>query len=149
MAANVIRPKPVPASQIDLGWMRDRPLSVVEFSAPYSWTFLIGEGRLTTEGLWRASLSGRLLVTSEDHGQWYGLSKPVDSAERAAPLVGKQVVDVRVGLEADLTIRFEGEAELQLIATSIGYEAWQVAGPTGICFVASGSGTFSTWRNDA
>jgi hypothetical protein len=149
MDANVIRVEPVSVGQVDLGWMRGTALLAVEFAEPHHWTFLIGLGVLTTDSLWRARLDDRLLVTSGDHGQWYGLSDPVDSAERAAPLVGRRVVDVHIGPDADLTLTFVGGADLQILATSIGYEVWQVKAPNSVCFVAGGSGTFSTWRDEA
>ena len=48
----------------------------------YSWFFVFGEEvSLVTESPWRLISEERIIVASQDHGQQFGLPKPVDAAE--------------------------------------------------------------------
>jgi hypothetical protein len=147
MTGHVLRAKPIPLHQIDLDWLQGRRLEQVSFSPPTLWRFSFGGGGvLAVETLWRLISGAALVVTSEDHGQQYGLPDRIDATTRVMnrrPLTVVQLLRGPAG--ADLIIRFKEGAELQVIATSSGYESWQVESPDGRCFAALGSGTASTW----
>ncbi len=96
------------------------------------WVFAFGDVAgdgcvLTTDTLWRVVEAGRLVLTSEDDGQQFGLPAPVDAEERcAALLVGRLARSVSVDpWTADVTIQFDREARLDIISSSAGYENWQ------------------------
>ena len=106
------------------------------------WSFMFDDGVcLTVSCLWRLLEDGRIRVTSEDDGQWFGLSAPVAPAEVVSHrLVGASADDVvlRDGT-LDLEFRFGRRHVLQVIPTSSGYEAWNVS-RRGRQFIAIGGG---------
>jgi hypothetical protein len=107
---------------------------------------LSGGYRIQIEGLWRLLSNGVLTCTSEDDGQLFGRSQPVDAtAELALALVGRTLdsIDVSPGT-ADLTLSF-GRNVLQAVSSSSGYEAWQVEGPQGTVAVGQGAGNVVDW----
>jgi hypothetical protein len=105
---------------------------------------------LTVECLWRLRRDGRLALTSEDHGQLFGRKAPVDAvAELSQALASAPIshVDIANGT-GDLTLHF-GILTLELLSTSSGYEAWQLAGPNDFLVVAQGGGNLAVWLADA
>lgn len=115
----------------DLAWLvghRFESLTRREFD----WLVAFDKGvTLTIACLWRLVERGRIRCTSEDDGHPFGLPAPVNAAaEVNARLVGASVeaVDLRTDL-LDLEVRFTTGRALQLIATSAGYEAWELCGP--------------------
>ena len=107
---------------------------------------LSGGYRIQIEGLWRLLCDGALTRTSEDDGQRFGLSQPVDAiAELSKAIIGRTVDSIEVDAgTADLTLSF-GRTVLQAISTSAGYEAWQVNGPEGTVAVGQGGGNVVVW----
>lgn len=105
----------------------------------HAWGFSFSSGNLTTESHWRVVSGGRLLLTSDDDGQQFGLPEPVDTEAAAqAALVGGRVCAVELDVAtADLRIAFEDGFRLEVISTSAGYEAWRLNTP-GSCIVANG-----------
>ncbi len=98
----------------------------------FTWEFIFSERhRLQVESLWRLVVSGRLLVTSEDHGHQFGLPARVDClSELRQQIIGATIENVRVRSGTiDITLDFGSERILEVITTSAGYEAWQVGGP--------------------
>jgi hypothetical protein len=98
----------------------------------YAWRFAFsGDICLEVQCVWRLLVSGRLVITSEDHGHQFGLPAPVDClGELRRQVIGATVEDVtaRAGT-TDLTLYFGSERLLEVIATSAGYEAWQLFAP--------------------
>ncbi len=89
----------------------------------YSWFFGFGPGvSLATESPWRFIEQGRIVVSSEDHGQQFGLPTPVDVAlELKSRAAGRAVEAASVASgSGDLTIQFPGPAYLQLLQLSSG-----------------------------
>jgi hypothetical protein len=87
---------------------------------------------LNIECLWRLVENGRIRVTSQDHGQQFGLPAPVDAAGDVNHRLAQapvEAVDLRDGL-LDLDLRFSTGHIFQVIANSAGYEAWNLLRPT-------------------
>jgi hypothetical protein len=105
----------------------------------YSWDFVFSDRVcLRVECLWRLVVSGRLAVTSEDHGHQFGLPSPVDClGELRRQIIGAAVQDVNVRAGTiDITLGFGSGRTLEVIPTSAGYEAWQVSA-SGILMVGN------------
>ena len=82
---------------------------------------------MATEAEWRLIKDGRIVVTSDDHGQQFGLPQPVDAAEELSSIVGRTVDEAAISsTTGDLTIIFSGRAQLQLLQMSSGYESWRL-----------------------
>jgi len=97
----------------------------------FSWGFMFCDGlKLRVESLWRLIVSGRVVLTSEDHGQQFGLPAPVDCiGELLRRVGGVPVTSARVRARTvDITLDFGDTATLEVIATSAGYEAWALSG---------------------
>ena len=96
----------------------------------YSWFFRFGESlSIVTESPWRLITPERFVVAAEDHGQQFGLPKPVDAAECVTARLGTLVVrsfriDEPTG---DLFLYFEEKLYLQLLQLSAGYESWRAS----------------------
>ena len=68
-----------------------RLTSVDASGAPHYWVFHFDGGfRLTAESLWRLVSHRRVAVTSEDHEQLFGRTKPVDAPEALLELVSER-----------------------------------------------------------
>jgi hypothetical protein len=92
----------------------------------YSWFFSFDDGSIATESFWRLITTHGVVVTSEDHGQKFGLPAPVDAAEVIKKEVGGKVVDQFILDEqtGDLSLHC-GDKTLQFLTTSSGYEGWR------------------------
>jgi hypothetical protein len=95
------------------------------------WAFVFGAAGdgslLVTASLWRVVEGGRIAVTSEDDGHPFGLPAPMDAQEKSRGVFAGRLVR-SVGVDAwtgDVTIQFEGDARLDVISSSAGYENWQ------------------------
>jgi hypothetical protein len=74
-------------------------------------------------------VTDRVLITSEDHDQMFGLKEPVNAAKAIQETVtGKPIMqfalDERSG---DLSLVFEDGGTMQFLTTSDGYEGWRTA----------------------
>lgn len=80
---------------------------------------------------WRLVGSDRILVTSEDDRQQFGLPQPVDAAEEFNDALAKiRITDVGVdSVTGDLFISFPSY-RLEIITRSMAYETWEI-GRTG------------------
>ncbi len=94
----------------------------------HSWSFIFsGGGCVMTETAWRLISKEGISVTSEDHGQWFGLKAPVDvgvcvlTATKGRKVTASRVVDGT----SDLLLAFEDEVRLEFLQLSSGYEAWR------------------------
>jgi hypothetical protein len=98
------------------------------------WTWFIGFGpdtMIATEDLWRLISNGRIVATSEDHGQWFGRPSPVDAGSQVLALVrGGTVTAAAIAPSTgDLAISFGGRTLIQFVQTSSGYESWRLSVP--------------------
>ncbi len=121
-----------------------RQLLTVE-KKDWTWFFRFGDGAsLATESPWRLIAKGRIVVSSEDHDQQFGMPAPVDAEREVLSRAGSLTVEAAsVSADAgDLTISFSGGTYLQLLQLSSGYESWRLSvdGSESICI---GGGSIS------
>jgi hypothetical protein len=93
------------------------------------WSFIFDDTILVgTEGPWRFIAEQRIYITSEDHLHWFGLSKPVDAADRVmSRLHGQTVQTAKYNPDTgDLIVDFAGNQYLQFLQMSCGYESWRL-----------------------
>jgi len=115
---------------VDISLLLDRRLEQV-VKDDFSWALTFSGGlNLRVECLWRLVVSGRVVVTSEDHGQQFGLPAPVDCVgELQRRVEGVSVTSAKVRARTvDISLDFGDIATLEVIATSAGYEAWVLSG---------------------
>ena len=139
-----------PNDFIDLSWLVGRTTTEITFDEAGSWVFTFGSDALiTVECLWRIVQLPRVVLTSEDHRQKFGLPAPVDAvAESTQLLLGKSVTAVSLReATADLVINFGSDLRLEIISTSSGYENWHMRDPSSTNFVAQGGGQISKWQS--
>lgn len=133
----------------DFSWMVGHQITRVKFSEPTLWHFSFEEmGGISAESPWRIIEHGRIVLSSDDHRQQFGLPAPIDAVERASSmLAGSEVIEVNV-MEgtADLIVSLTRDMRLEIIPFSSGYEGWQVTCPTGEQIIAQGGGQLSTWK---
>ncbi len=102
---------PPSASEVLLG----TALSHIE-RLDFNWVFHFGDAvRLSVEAPWRVLSRNSILVTSEDDGQKFGLTTPVDaSATLRQILENRRVSSVEVDTaSSDLRIQFDNERFLR------------------------------------
>lgn len=144
-----IRPDPVAYPEVELSWMVGRSIAEVTFHEPQLWYFTFGsDAGVGVECLWRIVDRGRIVLTSEDHDQQFGLPAPVDAVRRATELLARRVVTAVHLREAtaDLTLSFTDDVRLEILPVSSGYESWQFRTPTGAQYFATGGGHISVWN---
>jgi hypothetical protein len=112
-----------------LGWLVGRRFHSLS-RREYDWVAVFDhDATIVIECLWRLVRSDRIQVTSEDHGQQFGLPAPLDAAAEVNTRIAEaavEAVDVRQGL-LDLTVRFSTGYSLQIVPNSSGYEAWNAS----------------------
>jgi hypothetical protein len=135
----------------DLDWLVGRSLVEVVLQEGPSWGFHFGDGtEVRADSPWRLIRGGRIVLSSEDHEQSYGLSRPIDAADLCRTMIGGAIVrsaEVRDGTR-DIIILFESDDCLEVISLSSGFESWQVAAPGGLITIAQGGGNLVAWRAD-
>ena len=82
----------------DLAWMIGRSFVEVSPLEGPSWGFRFGDGtEVRADSPWRLVSGGGIVLSSEDHGHWYGRSKPIDAgAECRGRLVGSVILSAEV-----------------------------------------------------
>jgi hypothetical protein len=127
---------------VGVEWLIGRTCARVYEHYPHNFSFEFGPGVLAVDCLWRVVSGGRLVLTSQDHGQQYGLPAPVDAYSVAASLLQERSVTVaRLREEtADLVLEFGGGILLEILADSSGYEPWNLTGPGVHCVALGGGG---------
>lgn len=126
----------------ELSWLVGTTIDRIQWLSPYTWQcHLSNGGVISTESLWRFISKGRLLLTSEDHHQQFGLPQPID-AESALHIYtqGKRILSAHAdAMTSDLHIEIDGVGRLEILATSSGYENWKIATAANRCTVATGA----------
>jgi hypothetical protein len=127
---------------LNLNWMIGRTVREIQLEGPNSWWFRFDDrGAIRADTFWRLIAAGRIHVTSEDHGQLFGLTEPVDSAVKAAEAVSSAVVQLAGATDSgDLVLHFDNGSRLEIFSTSSGYESWSVFYPSGDEAIGLGGG---------
>jgi hypothetical protein len=91
---------------------------------------------------------GRIILTSEDHGQWFGLPAPVNANEKAIELLGGDLISKATVCEGtlDIIIDFVHGRRLEFLTNSSGYESWELTDPSKTLTVAQGGGNLVTLK---
>jgi hypothetical protein len=95
----------------------------------YTWCFnFTGDVLVSTESSWRLIDKDHIVVTSDDHGQQFGLPVPVDAVSRTLSCTVNRNVEAATisPLSGDLIIEFHGQVQLQFLQMSCGYESWHL-----------------------
>jgi hypothetical protein len=135
----------------DLSWMIGRRIAEVRIVEPTSWWFdLSGGGSLRADTLWRIVAGGRIQASSADHGHWFGLPKPVDSAGRAAQVLSNSSVkQASFGRDTgDVLLAFDNDSRLEVLTTSSGYEGWSILFPNHDEVIGLGGGQIELRKRD-
>jgi hypothetical protein len=108
----------------------------------HDWVFIFENGvSVVAESHWRLADADRVLVTDEDHDQWFGLPQPMDAALVVREkLDGARTQTVALSDRSDLLLQFTNGHCLELMIASAGYENWHVHGPDGSHTFAIGGG---------
>ena len=80
--------------------------------------------------LWRAVINSKIIFTSEDDKQMFGLKKPFDVQEAFKEhFSSKKISKIKIRNPiADMQIIFQDGSYIELFATSAGYENWIMSG---------------------
>src|SRR5262245_47105092 len=78
----------------DLSWLVGRRCTRIQCDE-FSWTFAFDTGEVRTPCLWRLVESGRIRVTSEDHGHQFGLPAPLDAVTPLSRLLALAPLNLR------------------------------------------------------
>jgi hypothetical protein len=109
----------------------------------YTWFFGFGtDVSLATESPWRLIDQNRIVVSSADHDQKFGLPVAVDAAQEVMSRVARRTVESAVVAadSGDLTVQFAGRICLQLLQLSSGYESWRLWAEGGESICVGGGG---------
>ena len=148
--AKVVHAKAISHKEIDLTWLIGCSIRSVSFHEPHVWSFAFEPGRtLQVESLWRIVTPRGVVLTSGDYGQRFGLPAPVDASKEVSKLLASEAISaVRVDeATSDLSLAFGPDLRLEVVATSAGYESWQIHDAAGVNYVAQGGGKVSTWTS--
>lgn len=118
--------------------------SVVHDAETLEWVFRFGPGvSLRVAAPWRIIGDGRVELGYEDHGQQFGLPRPVDGAATAMELLrGRPVKSFSIAaISADASIDFGDGHLLQIFNASSGYEGWTLSDIGGRQVIAQGGGS--------
>jgi hypothetical protein len=135
---------------VSVEWLIGKVCTRVYWAYPLNFSFDFETGVLRVDCLWRIVAGGRLVLTSEDHEQQFGLPAPRDAYTEATTMLGgRRVTAARLREEtADLLVEFDGGLLLEVLSASSGYEPWQLSAP-GVLLVAMGGGGFAKFASGA
>ncbi len=109
----------------------------------FEWVFRFGSTRsLRVAAPWRIVAQERIALGSDDHGQQFGLPRPVDGVANAVALLGGRTIEAFSvsPVSADLVVDFGDGVRLEIFNSSSGYEAWVLSTGGGRCLIAQGGG---------
>ena len=83
----------------------------------------------SSSGFWRLLIEGKIDLVSLDHGQQFGLPKPLDLVEELTnKLAGKRLTKIEVIKDTyDLVLTLTGGFRLEIYISSSGYETYDFA----------------------
>lgn len=100
---------------------------------------LSGGYAISAETLCRYVGENGEFITSQDHGQMFGLTEPYDAAEKINKAIkGKEIKKANFAEDTgDLTLIVDG-GRLEILCNSTGYECYQVNGTDELIIVGRG-----------
>ena len=131
----------------DLSWLVGNSVVSVTHDSEHTWFFCFSDSSsLRVECCWQIVADGRVALADGDHNQQYGLPSAIDAEARANEYLSGRVIEGMSvdSASADLKIHLSDSVELRTFNDSSGYEAWQLASPQGMEFIAQGGGTIVT-----
>ena len=107
-----------------------------------SWRFEFErETTLDVRCPWRIIAKGGVALGYADHGQQFGLPRPIDGVDEAKRLLSGTIVRVSItDLTADIRLQFSDDAVLDVFNSSSGYEGWECTSNNGVLAIAVGGG---------
>jgi hypothetical protein len=94
-----------------------------------SWVFNFRNNiSLTASTLWRLLKDKRIVLVSADHGQKFGLPKPIDTVnELTQRLTGQTLTIINIKKNtADLVLTLTDSFEIEIFISSGGYESYNI-----------------------
>src|SRR5437868_4977197 len=84
---------PIPDGDVSVDFLVANRVADIDASgAPHSWVVVLDRYGLTLETTWRVVKNGKLVITSNDHQQMFGLQEPVDARARALDALAGAVI---------------------------------------------------------
>lgn len=102
-------------------------LKSLHFEEPNFWVFSFsGKVTVQAETFWRVMDGNKIIYTSEDHHQKFGLPQPIDLT-KAVPEIFKNIHLKRIEVQdgtGDLILSFSDQLKIEIYITSSGYESY-------------------------
>lgn len=97
--------------------------------------------------IWRLFKNDTVTLISNDHGQQFGLPKPIDLIEDLKSILdNKTLIEIQIEKNTgDLILNFQEKVKLVAYISSIGYESYEVFAD-GKRFVAQGGGDIAIFE---
>jgi hypothetical protein len=100
----------------------------IEHPSDWYWKIVLGKGEVVfgVESPWRLLVNGSIAFGDKDHAQKFGLPEPVDGLELCRMVLQDAAVlsaAIQEGT-ADVVIKFDNGAQLEIFNHSSGYEGW-------------------------
>jgi hypothetical protein len=94
----------------------------------YQWFWKFQQVSLSSGALWRVLRDGDVVLTSQDHGQQFGLPEPVDAVSMTVDaFTGSKLRIVSIEEKTgDLNLTFDSGTVLQVLVSSSGYESFDL-----------------------
>ncbi|RYY82350.1 MAG: hypothetical protein EOO15_23150 [Chitinophagaceae bacterium] len=105
-------------------------LSFVYEKAPDSWLLTFtGAITITVYSVWRLRKEHKIIAVSPDHGQWFGLSSPLNLAQEVfSRLQAQRLLSIDIQKDTgDLHLHFDNGYLLEVLITSANYECYDLA----------------------
>lgn len=117
----------------------------IQFDSAGWWHFLFDNNIvIDSDDFWRILKNDRILYTSFDEGQQFGLPDPLNLGEKLKEeLTGKKLIELDVSeTTGDLTLYLSDNIMLQVFITSCGYESYLFS-IDGKRYIGGGAGDIS------
>jgi hypothetical protein len=136
------------ASEMLLDSLKGLTVASIDHYAEDSWSLSFGSAGLNIGCPWRIVSGDRITLGGSDHGQKFGLPRPVDVQNEALRLLGgKPVEGANIDeTTADLRISFADGVRVDVFNDSSGYEGWTFGDQRGLKLVAQGGGQVAIWK---
>ncbi|TCZ67737.1 hypothetical protein [Flaviaesturariibacter aridisoli] len=105
-------------------------LSFVYEKASDSWLLTCtGSIAITVYSVWRLLKAQKVIAVSPDHGQWFGLSSPLNLAQEVfGRLQAQRLLSIAIQKDTgDLHLHFDNDYLLEVLITSANYECYDLA----------------------